>query len=234
MPVIFKKVDDNTTAITNFASDTAKECMIDTEDAQRIKEFSSCWFYHKDREYVFTTKKINNKQCTIELHRLINNTPEGLHTDHIDHDKLNNRKSNLRSVTAEQNMRNMKTNKEHLKYKGVYENADGSFRACIQGKTSGSNYATAEDGARAYNIEAKELFGEYACINNVPDPFSTPDRRARTIKPLQYKISYYKQYPKKPWRLFSYYNGKAKHIGYFETQQDAEKAKKTLESAKTI
>jgi hypothetical protein len=40
------------------------------------------------------------------LHRLFMQTPKGMHTDHINHDKLDNRRSNLRVVTPSINQRN--------------------------------------------------------------------------------------------------------------------------------
>lgn len=40
------------------------------------------------------------------LHRLINETPPGKFTDHINRDKLDNRRCNLRSVTTSENMHN--------------------------------------------------------------------------------------------------------------------------------
>lgn len=41
------------------------------------------------------------------MHRFLMQTPKHLHTDHIDRDKLNNRRSNLRKVSRTENQRNM-------------------------------------------------------------------------------------------------------------------------------
>lgn len=48
----------------------------------------------------------NGKKVTIRLHRLINKTPHGLVTDHINHNRLDNRRCNLRSCTQSENQRN--------------------------------------------------------------------------------------------------------------------------------
>ena len=47
----------------------------------------------------FSTKRIS-------MHRFINGTPIGMQTDHIDGDKLNNQKYNLRNATKSQNALN--------------------------------------------------------------------------------------------------------------------------------
>jgi hypothetical protein len=47
------------------------------------------------------------------LHRIIMDCPEGMVIDHIDHNKLNNMKSNLRIVTQQQNEMNRSKNKNN-------------------------------------------------------------------------------------------------------------------------
>lgn len=47
----------------------------------------------------------------VYMHRDINKTPRGMETDHINQDKLDNRKTNLRSVNKGQNNRNRKAYK---------------------------------------------------------------------------------------------------------------------------
>ena len=45
---------------------------------------------------------------TVYLHRLINNTPKGFHTDHINRNKLDNQEANLRTTTCSENTTNTK------------------------------------------------------------------------------------------------------------------------------
>lgn len=67
---------------------------------EKVKKYK----WHMSKGYVINRK---NHQNTY-LHRLIANTPDGLFTDHIDHDRLNNLDSNLRVCTYQQNNRNRK------------------------------------------------------------------------------------------------------------------------------
>lgn len=54
------------------------------------------------------SKKTKDKRDLLRMHREIMNTPKGMHTDHINHDTLDNRKSNLRIVTPRKNCQNLK------------------------------------------------------------------------------------------------------------------------------
>jgi len=53
-----------------------------------------------------TVRNVNGKYQTVSLHRLLLQTPEGLHTDHINNNSLDNRRSNLRPATCSENARN--------------------------------------------------------------------------------------------------------------------------------
>ncbi len=53
--------------------------------------------------YAYRQEGKRDSRRTIVMHRFILNTPEGLDTDHIDNDGLNNQRSNLRAVDRTQN-----------------------------------------------------------------------------------------------------------------------------------
>ena len=104
------------------------------------------------------------------MHRVINDTPKILGTDHIDGNPLNNQKSNLRNATKSQNGMNRKSNRNSSsKYKGISWNKQNKkWRGEIQKnkKRYGLGYFKSEiEAARAYNKKALELFGEYARLN---------------------------------------------------------------------
>jgi hypothetical protein len=71
------------------------------------------------------------KNKIIRMHVLINETPNGLVTDHINRNKLDNRKENLRSVTKSLNAINSKLNNNNRSgVNGVYfDNFTGKWRA---------------------------------------------------------------------------------------------------------
>lgn len=76
-----------------------KKAIVDDEDYG----FLSQWKWHFNVNG-YAVRTVKSKYC-IYMHRVINNTPENLVTDHINENKLDNRKSNLRSVTHLQNLR---------------------------------------------------------------------------------------------------------------------------------
>lgn len=67
---------------------------------------------------------------TVYMHRHINKTPKGLETDHINGDRLDNRRDNLRSVTQSSNQMNRK-GLRGVSVSGLYANGDTKYVASI-------------------------------------------------------------------------------------------------------
>jgi len=106
----------------------------------------------------------------IKLHRLIKpNVPKGYVVDHINRNRLDNRINNLRVCTYKQNSYNKtKPSNSKYKYKGVKQNKNGSWSACISkdGKKHTINKIASElEAAAIYDIMSDELFGIYAAKN---------------------------------------------------------------------
>ena len=85
-------------------------------------------------------------------------------TDHIDGDKLNNQRSNLRVCSHTDNLRNGRKHKDSRSlYKGVSSKGKSS-RVQVDGKLIGS-FPNERWAAMAHDIAAKDLYGEYARLN---------------------------------------------------------------------
>lgn len=101
------------------------------------------------------------------LHRLLLNAPKGVQVDHINGNALDNRRSNLRLATLQQNCFNRpkRSDGKYSKYKGVGM-PPWSARIKVIGKTILlGTYKTEEDAALAYNEAATKYFGEFARPN---------------------------------------------------------------------
>ena len=72
--------------------------LIDLEDIDKVKSYKWCLSHG----YAF------NKKNNITLHRFIMDCPEDMVVDHINHNRLDNRKCNLRICTQQQNCMNRK------------------------------------------------------------------------------------------------------------------------------
>jgi len=89
-----------------------KEFYCDLEDYSQIKEY--CWYIDNNG---YLSSRINNK--LVRMHRFIMNFPNE-HVDHINHNKLDNRKSNLRLCDQQQNSANSNISKNNTSgYIGV-------------------------------------------------------------------------------------------------------------------
>ena len=96
---------------------------------------------------------------------------EGEHCDHINWDRLNNRRSNLRLATKAENAYNVKghkdkVNKGEFDYKGVSKGAF-TYRTQIQYSTTISEcgFRSPEEAARRYDELAAKHHGKFAVFN---------------------------------------------------------------------
>lgn len=142
--------------------------IIDKMDKEKIEPFKWCC---SSKGYAVRTGK--NKE-SLSVHRVVMNAKPGQIIDHINGNPLDNRKSNLRFVSSQQNSFNTKksiTNSSGFKGVSWHKNHK-LWQACVYfGNTSKflGNYLTKEEAALAYNLYVKETRGEYANLNIVPN-----------------------------------------------------------------
>lgn len=124
--------------------------------------------------YAYRVIKKNKKATKIFMHKIILKIPRCFIADHIDWNKLNNQRTNLRYASATDNARNRPKQKNcACNYKGVsldFSNKNKPYRATITisyKRIALGSYSQAEDAARAYNIAAKEIFGKFAVLNSI-------------------------------------------------------------------
>lgn len=146
------------------------EALVDNEDYDWLIKFN--WSYSQG--YVSRGITNNSKRENVLIHRLLMNvTDSNLYVDHINHNTLDNRRSNLRIVTQKQNSQNRKKNngKNSSIFKGVSISNDGKKWVATTSFNSKQIYIgifnTEMEAAKAYDKKALELFGEYACTNEM-------------------------------------------------------------------
>lgn len=106
------------------------------------------------------------------LHHLILSPELGKQTDHVNRNKLDNRRLNLRNVTPSQNNQNQSVRSDNLVgYKGVsYVLGRGKYRVTIRVNKKRINvgrFDNPHDAARAYNKAATLYHGEFAVLNEI-------------------------------------------------------------------
>ena len=137
-----------------------KSAIVDDEDYSDLIKYK--WQYNNG----YAKRGIN----TIRMARQIMNATPLQEVDHINRNKLDNRRENLRIVTRGQNVRNIFKRKDSPnKFKGIhYIKAKNKWIARIQinGKRISSGYfLTEEEAAKRYDELAKKYHKEFASLN---------------------------------------------------------------------
>lgn len=101
------------------------------------------------------------------MHRVILPPSPGLEIDHINGDKLDNRRSNLRVVTHAENMKNVRHKLPKNGYRGVYPNHKrwGVKITHNMVHIYIATFDTPREAGYVYDQVASQLFGEFARLN---------------------------------------------------------------------
>jgi hypothetical protein len=146
-----------------------KFALIDDEDWDLVKDYR--WHFNKGYAYTSKWDPITKKNINIFLHRMIMNAQLGQLIDHNNHNKLDNRRSNLSFCTHSQNsMNKLKQPDTSSQFKGVswYKNKKKWLAQIFHYKKTYLGYFDNEIlAAKAYNMAAKKLFGEFAKLNEI-------------------------------------------------------------------
>jgi len=144
--------------------------VIDDEDYELIKNYK--WYYRQGYAVRYRSTHEPQGPFQIAMHRVILNTPKNLITDHIDGDRLNNLKSNLRICTDLQNAKNVKRHKDNKSgAKGVCKRNDGRKKCwnamiMVNGvKIRLGDFYSLEEAVKAYDAAAIKYHGEFAKTN---------------------------------------------------------------------
>ena len=166
--------------------------LVDNEDYDYLNQWK--WYTNKCINTNYAIRDARNTDRTkgkqILMHRLILNISDNMFCDHIDHNGLNNQKTNLRIVDKIQNAQNSNKRKNtSTKYKGVCTyNMDYNYKSTVTGVTKRYEYPLIYssqirvnkktihlgyfkneiEAAIAYNKAAILYFKEYALLNILP------------------------------------------------------------------
>lgn len=138
---------------------------IDVNDFDLVNKYK--WYFsgkYAARNY----KKENGKKSIQFMHIFLMGTPRGMDTDHINGDKLDNRRSNLRVVTRSQNMSNLwkVQRNSSSKFKGVcWDRKKRKWLVQANGKFVGY-FKDELAAATAYDNVAMVVYGGNAILNS--------------------------------------------------------------------
>ena len=141
--------------------------IVDDEDFAWLSQYK----WHYDRGYAaMTLRKQGRAQGILYMHRMVNKTPKNMSTDHVNGDKLDNRRANLRTCNQTQNNANSKLRAANTSgHKGVtWHKKAQKWQAQIgvKGKCVYLGQFTEKQRAiEAYIRAATEHFGEFANVN---------------------------------------------------------------------
>ncbi len=156
--------------------------LLDGQDVEAISEYQWSIGTHG-----YATSGSGDRQ--VLMHRILTRAKDGEMVDHINRNKLDNRKANLRICSAQQNIMNReKLLSGRNPYKGVCQTPDGLWQAQIHYNNRSiylGRFAESCEAAKAYDTAARDLFGEFAYLN-FPNCIDNPQITIRHHRKLSW------------------------------------------------
>jgi len=155
-------------SIKHIALTKGQIAIVDADDYEWLNSFPWCAKWHILANQYRAERSIrgeSGKQKTIGMHRFLMMAPDGMQVDHINHNCLDNRRSNLRICTPSENCYNRKVKSDSKTgIKGVRVDAYGfTSSITVKGKKKYLGYfMTAEDAHEAYKKASIDLHGEFS------------------------------------------------------------------------
>jgi len=142
-----------------------KFAVVSVEDYERLSQYN--WCISRSGRRLYACRNENGRH--IAMHRFLMNPPKGMVVDHIDGDGLNNRRSNLRVCTQQQNLWNTRPTGKSSKYKGVSRDKQKKkwvvYVRCNDENLYCGRFDDEVEAARVYDREAFARFGAFAYLN---------------------------------------------------------------------
>lgn len=223
----YRIINDDTAEMTVSYKGTEYSALLDLEDLDRV--LKACKWCLNPAGYVY------NGHNSIYLHRFILNCCDSnIYVDHINHNKLDNRKCNLRLATPQQNTWNSTSkNGTCSKFKGVRKTNNQRWVATgtkNQKTYVLGRYSTELEAAYAHNLWITKEYGEFANLNEFTEdewlelqkllPLQTTGEKAKLNKTSKYKYVDYSS-SHKYWRYRRRINGKLYGKTGFKTEEEA-------------
>jgi hypothetical protein len=151
--------------------------LVDDEDFESLSLHK--WYADKSKSsnetyYAARAAIIDGSRKILPMHRqILGLKPSHIFVDHIDGDGLNNQKTNLRTCSHVQNLRNSRKRKTPTSsfYKGVYWDKQMSkwrSRYRLDGNSYHIGlYDSEKEAALAYNCSASFAYREFAYLNKI-------------------------------------------------------------------
>lgn len=157
--------------VFKFPLTKGKFGIVDLIDRHKVER--KCWQI-SHCGYVKTGTTLKGKYVSIILHREILQAKNGQFVDHINFDRTDNRRCNLRIANASESMFHRQKSKFRMGrpvssiYRGVIKASKGSWRCAVRAKGSKpfiKNFMNEIEAAKAYDLAARKMHGEFAVTN---------------------------------------------------------------------